>query len=387
MSEDQVPGQFIEEAAPGAPPIEGVVGTAGFIGPTGLGPTDGASRPLGSFDDFERIYGAADPLSFGPNHLAHAARAFFAEGGRRLYVARVVGDGGLPPSAADYAGEPGRVAGLFAFDAGDALDEVAFVAAPGSTELPDAAAIRAVLVEHGERTSRVAVLDVPAGADVGGARTWRAGVTSSWAALYYPWVETIDPAGAGSVLAPPSGFVAGVWAREDLARSPASSGRDEGVRSAAGLERPLTTQIVDVLNPEGVNVLRVVPGRGTVVWGGRTLGDDPEWTYVAVRRYVAYLERSIERGTRWAVFEPNDEGLWRRVASAVREFLSQQWNAGGMVGSRPDEAFFVRCDRTTMTEDDIANGRLVLLAGVAPLRPAEFVIVRIQQLTASGHPG
>jgi phage tail sheath protein FI len=381
MPEDQGPGEFVQEVSSGAPPIEGVLGTAGFVGPTLLGPTEGAPPALASFEDFERIYGGLDPLSFGPNHLAHAARAFFAEGGRRLYVVRAVEDGGLPPTAAHYAGEPGRVAGLAAFDS---IDDVAFVAAPGSTELPDAAAIRDALVEHGERASRVVLLDVPAGADVGGARAWRAGVTSSWAALYYPWVETADPAGAGAVLVPPSGFVAGVWAREDLTRSPASSGRDETVRSAVGVERPLTTATLDVLNPEGVNVLRVVPGRGTMVWGRRTLGDDPEWKYVGARRYVAYLERSIERGTQWAVFEPNDETLWRRVLGAVEDFLWRQWKDAALVGSRPEEAYFVRCDRTTMTQDDLDDGRMVVLVGVAPLRPAEFVIIRIQQLTASG---
>jgi phage tail sheath protein FI len=151
---------------------------------------------------------------------------------------------------------------------------------------------------------------------------------------------------------------------------------------ALGFEFLLNKSQQDVLNPEGVNCLRFFEGRGYRVWGARTISSDPEWKYVNLRRYFAYLERSLERGTQWVVFENNHEPLWANVRRTVEDFLFNEWKSGRLMGEKPQEAYFVRCDRSTMTQNDIDNGRLICLVGVAPVRPAEFVIFRIGQWTA-----
>ena len=138
----------------------------------------------------------------------------------------------------------------------------------------------------------------------------------------------------------------------------------------------------DVLNPEGINALRFFPGRGNRVWGARTMSSDPEWKYVNLRRYFAYLEHSIDKGTQFAVFEPNGDALWANVRRTIEDFLLNEWQSGALLGDKPEKAYFVRCDRSTMTQNDLDNGRLICLIGVAPLRPAEFVIFRIGQWTA-----
>jgi phage tail sheath protein FI len=153
------------------------------------------------------------------------------------------------------------------------------------------------------------------------------------------------------------------------------------VREAVGMAVELDDTAQEPLNQRGVNVIRRFAGRGIRVWGARTLSQDAEWKYVNVRRYMIYLEHSIDRGTRWVVFEPNDEKLWARVRQSIEAFLLAEWRGGALVGTRPNDAFFVRCDRTTMTQDDIDNGRLICQIGIAPIRPAEFVVFRIGQWT------
>jgi len=224
---------------------------------------------------------------------------------------------------------------------------------------------------------------VPAGASVNGARDWRNETSSTRAAIYYPWVTVPDPFVGGDLHLPPSGFVAGIWARNDITRAVFKAPANEVIVSATGLERRLTKGQQDVLNPEGVNCLRFFAGRGNLVWGARTISDDPEWKYVSVRRYFAYLEHSIERGTQWAVFESNGDALWANVRRTIEDFLLTEWKSGALLGTDPKEAFFVRCDRSTMTQNDLDNGRLVCLVGVAVVKPAEYVIFRIGQWTAS----
>jgi phage tail sheath protein FI len=584
MPEYLAPGVYIEETSYRAKSIEGVsTSTAGFIGPTRSGPTSGKPEVLTSFSDFQRVYGGLEDLSFDgtamTNYMAHGARAFFEEGGSRLYVMRVTGDGGaastadadnlhlaaretgaagdvqasfsltvgqnvlvttdsgpaltrvrnfdsvlslgsagytvqtaerslegiwtlvdaagaetalddvsavyplavlvdvasptvdsrgiatfgtpvtygpmsLSPTSPDgvwttfgevagpeappiaisanddtpevstivealftgwppgpgseiepvappdpvalilddgvdgaeptleeYLGDEAAVTGLEAFEA---IEDISILAAPGSTQLAEARAIRGALLSHCERMKyRVAVLDIPQGQTVNGARDWRNEITSTRAAIYYPWVETVDPFGPGDLLLPPSGHVAGIWARNDVNRAVFKAPANEPVLSITDLERRLTKGQQDVLNPEGVNCLRFFAGRGNLVWGARTVSDDPEWKYVSVRRYMAYLERSIERGTQWAVFESNGDALWANVRRTVEDFLVSEWKSGALLGRDPKEAFFVRCDRTTMTQNDLDNGRLVCLVGVAVVKPAEFVIFRIGQWTAT----
>jgi Bacteriophage tail sheath protein len=291
------------------------------------------------------------------------------------------GADGDEPVLEDYLGDEEAVTGLEAFEA---IEDISIVAAPGSTQLAEAQAIRQALLAHCERMKyRVAVLDVPRGQTVNGARDWRNETSSTRAAIYYPWVTIPDPFSSGDLLLPPSGHVAGIWARNDVNRAVFKAPANEVILSITDLERRLTKGQQDVLNPEGVNCLRFFAGRGNLVWGARTISDDPEWKYVSVRRYMAYLERSIERGTQWAVFEPNGDALWANVRRTVEDFLVSEWKSGALLGREPKEAFFVRCDRTTMTQNDLDNGRLVCQVGVCIVKPAEFVIFRIGQWTAT----
>jgi phage tail sheath protein FI len=181
---------------------------------------------------------------------------------------------------------------------------------------------------------------------------------------------------------PPSGFVCGVYARNDVERGVHKAPANEVVRGALRFEREVNFAEQEVLNPLGVNCLRYLSGRGYRVWGARTVSSDPEWKYVNVRRYMNYLEASIDRGTQWAVFEPNGERLWANVRETVSAFLYNEWVNGALLGASAKEAFFVRCDRSTMTQNDLDNGRLICLVGIAVLKPAEFVIFRIGQKTA-----
>jgi uncharacterized protein len=181
---------------------------------------------------------------------------------------------------------------------------------------------------------------------------------------------------------PPSGFVCGIYARNDVARGVHKAPANEVVRSALRFEIDVNFGQQGMLNPMGVNCLRLLSGRGYRVWGARLISSDPEWKYVSDRRYMTYLEASIDRGTQWAVFEPNGERLWANVRQTVADFLYNEWVNGRLLGKTQEEAFFVRCDRSTMTQNDIDNGRLVCLIGVAIIKPAEFVIFRIGQKTA-----
>lgn len=203
---------------------------------------------------------------------------------------------------------------------------------------------------------------------------------SRCAAFYYPWISVLDPVLNTYKLVPPGGHVAGVYSRTDQERGVHKAPANEVVRGANSLQFNITKGEQDILNPRGVNCIRSFPGRGIRIWGARTTSSDPKWKYVNVRRLFLYLEESIEDGTQWVVFEPNNEKLWAKVRQTVEEFLTRIWREGALMGTTRDEAFFVRCDRTTMTQDDINNGRLVILVGVAPVKPAEFVIFRIAQV-------
>jgi phage tail sheath protein FI len=273
------------------------------------------------------------------------------------------------------------------------VDDVAIVALPdGGTyddrTLCEQAADR--LITHAELGRyRIAVLDGPRGASMTEIREFRGRFDSKYAALYHPWIKILNPlerAAAGAppsqMVVPPSGFVAGIYARTDIERGVFKAPANEVVRGLTQFEININKGRQDVLNPEGINALRFFPGRGNRVWGARTISSDPEWKYVNVRRLFIFLEHSIDRATQFAVFEPNNERLWAIMRETVSDFLYLQWKNGALLGSKPEEAFFVRCDRTTMTQNDLDNGRLIVLIGVAPTKPAEFVIFRIGQFTA-----
>ena len=300
------------------------------------------------------------------------------------------GNDGLRPGAAEYEGRAEETSnvktGLKSFED---IEDISIVAAPGSTYgmengyRADAAQIVNLLISHASRMRyRIAVLDSGDGQSIAQVRAMRGKIDSTYAALYYPWVRVLDPVTRSEINLPPSGFVAGIYARNDVNRAVYKAPANEVVNLAIGFETLLNKSQQDVLNPEGINCFRFFEGRGFRLWGARTISSDPEWKYVNLRRYFAYLERSIDRGTQWAVFEPNGEMLWANVRRTVEDFLFNEWQMGALLGDKPEKSFFVRCDRSTMTQNDLDNGRLVCLVGVAPLRPAEFVIFRIGQKTA-----
>jgi phage tail sheath protein FI len=301
------------------------------------------------------------------------------------------GNDGARPEADDYRGaeddKTKRKTGLVAFED---IEDISIVAAPGSTyKLADpswqsegSAAVN-YLISHAQRMRyRIAVVDSGDAMAISEVRAMRGKIDSSYAALYYPWVRVMDPVTGTERNMPPSGFVAGIYARNDINRAVYKAPANEVVISAIGFETLLNKSQQDVLNPEGINCFRFFEGRGFRLWGARTVSSDPEWKYVNLRRYFAYLERSIDRGTQWAVFEPNGESLWANVRRTVEDFLLNEWQMGALLGDKPEKAFFVKCDRSTMSQNDLDNGRMVCLIGVVPLRPAEYVIFRIGQWTA-----
>jgi phage tail sheath protein FI len=292
------------------------------------------------------------------------------------------GADGAAPTAAEYALALGEIA---------ALEDVSIVAAPGAAAYADAQAINGALISQAEarRAYRIAVLDTPPAQTPGQVRTLRGLMDSIRAALYYPWVVVSNPnARAGrddiprEIALPPSSFVCGIYARNDVQRGVYKAPANEVVRGALRFEVDVNFGQQELLNPLGVNCLRLLSGRGYRVWGARLISSDPEWKYVSDRRYFNYLEASIDRGTQWAVFEPNGERLWANIRQTISDFLYNEWRSGALLGTSVEEAFFVRCDRSTMTQNDLDNGRLVCLIGVAIIKPAEFVIFRIGQKTA-----
>ena len=299
------------------------------------------------------------------------------------------GDDGDRPTSAEYEGDPSSVDDKSGLKAFEDLEDISIVAAPGSTYgfengyRANASTIVQLLISHAERMRyRIAVLDAGNGQDISQVRAMRATLDSKHAALYYPWVRILDPVSQQEIHLPPSGFVAGIYARNDVERAVYKAPANEVVTLALGFERTLNKAQQEVLNPEGVNCLRFFEGRGNRVWGARTISSDPEWKYVNLRRYFAYLERSIDVGTQWAVFEPNGPALWANVRRTIADFLLNEFMMGAFVGDKPEKSYFVTCDRSTMTQNDLDNGRLVCLVGVAVVKPAEFVIFRIGQWTA-----
>jgi uncharacterized protein len=286
------------------------------------------------------------------------------------------------PSAADYKGE-NLVADLRTGLSALLLDdfrEVSLVYEPGVTDKPPLAD----LISHCENQKfRFAVIDCARNQGDASQVDPRTNLQETqYAAFYYPWIQIADPQTSASKLVPPGGHVLGIYARTDVERDVFKAPANEVVRGALDLEYNVDERLQDMLNPRGVNTIRRFPSRGILLWGARTLSANSLWKYVSVRRLFIFVEASIYQGTQWVVFEPNDERLWARVKDTIRLFLRGQWRAGAMMGTTEEQAFFVTCDRTTMTQDDILNGRLVCEIGIAPVRPAEFVIFRIFQNTA-----
>jgi Bacteriophage tail sheath protein len=331
-------------------------------------------NPARRRDQMENLYG----LSLGSGVSAlDLFNGLFANGNTRTFRFSG-GNDGAEPNAESFRGP---------LEVLVAQEDVSIVAAPGSSTYAESQAIQNLLIGHAEtrRAYRIAVLDSRPGIGITDVATDRGLMDSKYAALYYPWVVVANPnpdSPQREIALPPSGFVCGIYARNDVERGVSKTPANEVVRGALRFEVDVNFGQQESLNPLGVNCLRYLSGRGNRVWGGRTISSDPEWKYVNVRRYFNYLEASIDRGTQWAVFENNGERLWANVRETIESFLYNEWVSGNLLGGTTKEAFFVRCDRSTMTQNDLDNGRLICLIGVAVLKPAEFVIFRIGQKTA-----
>jgi phage tail sheath protein FI len=298
----------------------------------------------------------------------------------------VNGIDGAVLNATDYEGLPQPQAGRndpqgLAALLLDPYRDVALVYAPGVT---DQVTLTPIINHCEDWRFRFAVIDCPKGQADPGQVEPRVNLQrdTKYAAFYYPWISISDPSTGARKLVPPGGHVLGLYARTDDAVGVFKSPANDTLRGALDLEFVITDGDQDQLNPRGANAIRNFPGRGILVWGARTMTANSLWKYISVRRLFIFLERSIYEGTQWVVFEPNDQRLWARVTDSIRLFLRTQWRAGALFGAREQDAFFVTCDQTTMTQDDILNGRLICEIGIAPVRPAEFVIFRIFQNTA-----
>jgi len=358
VPEIEHPGVYVEELPAGVTPITGVeTSTTGFVGEAPDGPHGTAERILG-FAEFERVFGGLRRDC----ELGYAVSLYFANGGQEAWVV------GVQPGARLDEGLPCL----------EAVDALGLVCLPGET----GAGVLCAALQLAERRGAFLLVDPPAGGRDGvlALAAELSATGSSCGAVFYPPVRAPDRLAEGSPrTCPPSGAVAGMYARTDSARGvwKAPAGQDADLRGVTEPSVDLREDEISELSAVGVNCIRRLP-TGTVVWGARTLASDAEWKYVNVRRLILYLEHSIDRGTRWAVFEPNDEPVWARLRAQCGNFLYTLFRAGAFQGTTPDRAYFVQCGRDTMTQDDIDNGRLVILVGVAPLRPAEFVIIRIE---------
>jgi len=294
-------------------------------------------------------------------------------------------------SPATFVGEAAARSGVAGLEA---VDDVTMVCCPdlmaayqaGRIDRDRVKAVQLAMVAHCEAMKdRFAVLDPLPDLSPQQVKDWRmneSGLDSKYAALYYPWIKVADPRSGGSIFVPPSGHLAGIYARSDTERGVHKAPANEVVRGAIGLQFQVSKSEQDSLNPDGINCIRTFPGRGIRVWGARTVSSDPAWRYINVRRLFNFVEESIEQGTQWVVFEPNDRDLWERVKRDISAFLTRVWRDGALFGDSASEAFYVKCDDELNPPEVRDVGQLIVEVGLAPVKPAEFVIFRISQFTS-----
>ena len=291
----------------------------------------------------------------------------------------------------DFEGDVARRRGMGSLAA---VDEITMVCMPDAMTLArngDDAKLRDLqgkMLAHCENMGdRMAILDAPPDLLPQEILEWRmnaAGYDSKMGALYYPWVEVMDPLSNRPITVPPSGHVAGVWCRTDARRGVHKAPANEVIMGANGLAFQITQAEQGGLNKVGINCIRSFPGRGIRIWGARTLSSDPEWRYINVRRLFNYVAESIIEGTQWSVFEPNDHRLWMSLKISATNFLTRVWRDGALFGTSPDQAFFVKCDEETNPPEVIEAGQVICEIGIAPVKPAEFVIFRLSQFSGGG---
>jgi phage tail sheath protein FI len=350
MAAPRTPGVNIEEFHFPSAPILGLpTSNVGFIAATGRGPLLG---PLTSFRDFEQL---ATP-NLGIN-LPLAVRGFFQNGGQTLYISQIAASDPLESGLAALEAQP-----------------ISILCCPDEPTIPNAA--RAMAAHCEKRKDRMCILH--SNQPVIPVATHQPPVNSTYAAYYYPWITVPSLGGGSPITMPPGGHIAGIYAQIDTTRGAWIAPDNAILVGITGISENVSSSESDQLNARGIDLLRIFPVGGARVWGARTTASEStDWKYVPVRRLLIFLEQSIDQGLQWAVFEPNGPALWAAVASSVQNFLAGLWKFGAFKGATRQEAFFVRCDRSTMTQNDVDNGRLICLVGVAPLCPAEFVIFRI----------
>lgn len=369
MSRYKSPGVYITEVQSRVSAIVGVsTSNAAFVGVAEKGPLDEAVL-INNYSEFYDNYGS--PVT--GDWLAHAVRLFFENGGARLYIARVDAGAGTVADEQQYKS---------AFSLLDGIHDIGLIAAPGigSSTMIDFAA--EYCQERGDcfYIADIPEIDNTADMAIERANTFNA---NPYAAVYFPWIEINDVTTNTIITIPPSGAVAGIYAQTDMTRGvwKAPAGIEAKIYGATGLALNISGQKQDALNSSGINTIRIFPEKGMVIWGARTLDSRPdaEFRYVNIRRTVNFIEQSIIQGIHWAVFETNDEMLWAKLRAVISNFLMDIWREGGLTGSAPNQAYFVECGHNTNTQNDIDNGIVNVVIGIAPLRPAEFVIIRISQ--------
>ena len=410
------PGVYVEEVDRGSKPIEAVgTSTAGFLGTCSKGPVNKAIF-IGNWTQYTNTFGDFRDSQY----LAHAVYGFFNNGGTRCFITNVgahpggldkVGGeapkaaaapaptsgsdkdkdkkGGAPPPPVSKGGDFNRqLVGMFiGEDKGpnartglktfEDVDDLSLVVVPGMTD----AAIQDAVLTHCElKKDRFAVLDSPETIDMGGIDKVPKPRDSKYGAYYFPWIEVYDPE-RGNIFVPPSGHMVGIYARVDAERGVHKAPANEIVRGALGLKYTISRSEQDILNPKGVNCIRDFSrrGRGIRVWGARTISSDASWRYINVRRLFIMVEESIDIGLQWAVLEPNDHRLWKKITRDVSSFLYRVWRSGALFGKTPEEAFYVKCDEETNPVETIDAGQVITEIGICPVKPAEFVIFRIGQ--------
>jgi uncharacterized protein len=309
--------------------------------------------------------------------------------------AQVALAGGDAPAVVDVRPEQyvGDSAARTGFAGLEAIEDVTMLCVPdlmtaferGSVDAEGVKAVHLAMIAHCElMADRVAILDPPPGLNAQQMKDWRvnyAGYDSKYATVYWPWIKVMDPVAGKPVFVPPSGHVAGIWARNDETRGVHKAPANEVARGVIALETGITKGEHDQLNPVGVNCIRAFPGQGIRVWGARTLSSDPEWRYLNVRRLFNFVEKSILAGTNWVVFEPNDQRLWDAVSRTINMFLRRVWRSGALFGRTPAQAFYVKCDEENNPPENRDVGILTVDIGIAPVKPAEFVVFRISQFS------
>jgi uncharacterized protein len=386
------PGVYVEETLPSARPIAGVgTSTGGFVGvvpntvtmpfrpgsDTDRVPVASAGEPqfITSWEEFKNSFG---DIQANNKTLALAVYGFFNNGGTSCWVTRVVAVAGITTTLSNT------------LESFEPIDDIAIVAVPGATSPTQHEAIMAHCEKMKDRFAILDAIESPAAVEEVAIRGGTAGENgtsptrdSEYAAMYFPWIKVFDPVTDSLVNQPPSGHIAGVYARVDGERGVFKAPANEVIRGAMGMERMLSKGHRDKLNPTGINVIRGFGGN-IKIWGARTLGGkDNVFPYISTRRYMNFLRESIDEGTQWVVFEPNTPDLWQRITRTVEDFLLVQWQTGGLFGETPKKAFFVKCDHDTNPPQLRELGQVVTEIGVAIVKPAEFVIFRIQQLTGS----